>query len=228
MKPTVWLNEDKKFYNLEKSIAIPNESLEDVSFIELNSIQDFEKISTEGGCYWIVTNEPIKHTFHRNPLPQKINEHDIIYNGIAKDNVQERIKRHLLIQEEDPGWSAMSIDLLMEEHKAYHRQKAMDIKDRTRVPYLIKENKLIPIRSVELLMELNLSETEKNYILKNKNFKRFHFVNGINVFHEKHSPYNYRVYFISGLKSTSYLEFIEKEWRKRYGLPRLCSYMSGR
>ena len=158
----------------------------------------------------------------------KINDLDIIYNGIAKDNVQHRIKQHLLIQEEDPGWSAISIDLLLLEHKGHHRQKAMDIKKRTRVPYLIEGMNKNPIRSADLLLKLHLSEVEKNYILKNRELKTFHFINGINVFNNKHSQFNYRVYYITGLQSTTYLDFIEKEWRKKHGLPRLCSYKSGR
>ncbi len=93
----IWINEDKKVIELETNIQIPNKALDNVSNVELKSVDNFEKIPKTGGCYWFLTNEPINHTFHRRELPEKIGDFDIIYNGIAKDNIQSRIKNHLLI-----------------------------------------------------------------------------------------------------------------------------------
>ena len=218
------MEQDVKIKTFEDSIEIPNEKLDNVPNILLKSEDDFEKIPKEGGCYWIGTNEPIIHKFHKNELPRKIEDLEIIYNGIAKDNVYNRIKHHLLISKEDPGWSGIRIDLLLKTHKAYHRQKAMSKKPRTRVPYIDDD----PIRNLKDLLNLNLSEAEKEYISVHKDSKVFHFKNGINIFDDKHKNYDYKVYYITGLKSITYLDFIEKKWRDQFGLPKLCSYRSGR
>ncbi|MEE9378407.1 MAG: hypothetical protein V3V33_10265 [Candidatus Lokiarchaeia archaeon] len=219
-----WKEQDKKVKEFEKSIEIPNAELDNVPFVILKSEDDFEKIPKKGGCYWVVTNEPIIHKFHKHGLPKKMRDMEIIYNGVAKDNVHHRIKQHLLINKEDPGWSAIRIDLLLKTHRAYHRQKAMSIKPRTRVPYFDDKE----IRKFEDLLKLNLSQIEIEYVLAHKDAEAFHFKNGINIFDEKHKNYDYKVYFIADLKSITYLDFIEKKWREQYGLPKLCSYLSGR
>lgn len=131
----IWINEDKKVNELEKQIQIPNKALENVRNIELKSVKDFEKIPKTGGCYWFVTNEPINHTFHRHELPEKIGDFDIIYNGIAKDNIHSRIKNRLLINNPDPGWSAISIDILPIKYEGSHRKRAMSmIKKKSTLP----------------------------------------------------------------------------------------------
>ena len=56
----------------------------------------------------------------------------------------------------------------------------------------------------------------------------FIFINGINITEPKHNAFTYKVFYVSGLTSASYTDFIEKKWREKYGLPRLCTYSKGR
>ena len=53
-------------------------------------------------------------------------------------------------------------------------------------------------------------EQEKKYIT-NSEQDIFYFRNGINLNDEKHTDFDFKVYFITGLTSL-YLEHIEKEW----------------
>ena len=76
-----------------------------------------------------------------------------------------------------------------------------------------------------LKYQMRVTEEEKEFI-NNSEQSVFHFRNGINLNDEKHKDFKFRVYFITGLTSL-YLEHIEKEWRKN-GLPKLCSYLTGR
>ena len=117
----IWIEEDQKVQEFERKLLVPDERLTDVENVLLNTEEDFNKISKKGGCYWIATSEPVKHAFHKNPLPKKIDSFEIIYNGISKDNIQGRIKNHLFIQIDDPGWSGIKLDILLESHKGFHR-----------------------------------------------------------------------------------------------------------
>ena len=72
---------------------------------------------------------------------------------------------------------------------------------------------------------MKLIRIEKEYIQKDSS-DIIYFRNGIDINDEKHQKFIFKVYYITGLSSL-YLEFIEKEWRK-FGLPKLCSYSSGR
>jgi len=226
---TVWKREDEKFKKLEGKIKIPNDLLKKVDWVRLKRKSDFEKIPDKGGCYWLWTNESIKHRLHKNRLPKKIAKGEIIYNGIAKDNVRLRIKHHLLGNEEQ-GWSGVSIDIYFGRSSS-HRKKAFSSELKTKVPcitFLDRDNseRFVPIRSKEFLLKLNLSREERKFVERN-NWKNFYFTNGINIFGKKHKKYNFKAYYITGLRSL-YLEYIEKKWRRRYGLPKLCSYTTGR
>lgn len=217
---SIWKREEKKFKNLEATIKIPGKELKKVDMVKLYSIKDFEKIPNSGGCYWIWTNEPVKHSFHRNETPEKIFGGEIVYNGIAKDNIRPRIEHHLK-GDADAGWSGISMDILCSKPVS-HRKKVFSTKKRAKVPYLDDK----PLRSKELLFKLQLSAAEKKFI-RNNDQDEYFFRNGINIFEPKHKKYKFRVYYVAGLK-TLYLEFIEKKWREKFGLPKLCSYSSGR
>jgi hypothetical protein len=227
---SIWKKQEEKFKALEKEIKIPNEKLDQVDFVLIKRISDIKKIPESGGCYWIWTNEPVNHRLHKNLIPKKIKRGEIIYNGIAKDNVRLRIKHHLS-GEVDAGWSGISLDIYPKRSKS-HRKKAMS--STGKVPYVdcvLKKNNTNnysckSIRTKDLLSFLFLSSTEKKYI-KNSNAKDFFFRNGIDIFEEKHSNFKFVVYFITGL-NWLFLEYIEKKWREKYGLPKLCSYSSGR
>lgn len=215
-----WKIEEKKFLNAIEGVKIPNQKLQSVDSIILKSEDDFKKIPSGGGCYWIWTNETVSHTLHTKSIPQSFYKGEIIYNGIAKDDVKGRIKHHLL-GEVDAGWSGISMDILFRKSIS-HRKKAMSGKKRSKVPFINGQ----PIRDKSQLLQLSLSKEEKNFI-KSSARREFYFRNGINIFDQKHNKYKFKVYYIVGLTSL-YLEFIEKKWRIDFELPKLCSYSSGR
>jgi hypothetical protein len=225
---SIWKNEEKKFRKLEEKIKIPDKSLNKVDSVILKTKSDFDRIPNTGGCYWIWTNEPVKHRFHKNKTPKKINGGEVIYNGIAKDNVQGRLIHHLM-GKPNAGWSGISLDIY-DEKSISHRKKVMSAKGK--VPYVEcpsdgrNGNNLKPIRDKKLLFKLFLSKKEKN-ILKKSNKKEYCFRNGVDIFSPKHRKYKFKVYFITELE-TLYTEYIEKKWREKFGLPKLCTYSSGR
>ena len=234
-----WINQEKKFLKAIKNVEIPNSKLEQVDSFEIKSQEDLKKIPDGGGGYWIWTNEPVIHTLHKNKLPNELNSGQIIYNGIAKDDVKSRVFHHLF-GFEDAGWSGISMDIYKNNSQS-HRKKAMSTSGK--VPYVL-ENKIVkrgnkknnlkkgdkirtlsPIKTKSQLLKLNLSKKEQDF-LNNTNNSKYYFRNGINIVDDKHKNYSFKVYFITGLSSL-YLEFIEKKWREN-GLPRLCSYSTGR
>ena len=239
MITNIWHSEEQKFLQAIQDVKIPNATLENVDFIVLKSRLDFDLIPTGGGCYWIWTNEPVIHTLHKNENPEQFNGGEIIYNGIAQDDVKGRIKHHLL-GHVDAGWSGLSMDVYFGDTQS-HRKKGLS--ENGKVPFL-KEKAILkrgnkksgakkgdeiqfykPIRLIDDFLKIHLSDQEKAFI-NSIGTPRIHFRNGIDIFEAKHQPYEFRAYFITGLNSL-YLDFIEKEWRK-FGLPKLCSYKSGR
>jgi hypothetical protein len=225
---SIWKKEEKKFKKLEKKVKIPDMFLSKVDSVILKTKNDFDRIPNTGGCYWIWTNEPVKHRFHQNKIPKKFRKGEIIYNGIAKDNVQSRIIHHLQ-GEQNAGWSGISLDIYYEKSIS-HRKKVMSAKGK--VPYVESSsnsrngNDCKPIRGKKLLFKLFLSKKEKSF-LKKSDKKEYCFRNGVDIFEPKHRRYKFKVYFITGLE-TLYTEYIEKKWRENFGLPKLCSYSSGR
>ena len=150
----------------------------------------------------------------------KFNNGEIIYNGIAKDDIRGRIQKHLLGNVEE-GFSAISIDLYLSTEVKSHKKKICSKKGNS--AYF--EN--IRIRNKELCQNLNFTDKEISF-LNNSNSEEYYFRNGINVTEEKHINHTYIVYYLSGFKSLSYGEIIEKRWREKFGLPRLCTYNKGR
>lgn len=247
MANSYWVKQEKKFLRALKSVRIPGSDLDKVDNIIIKTSNDLKKIPDGGGCYWIWTNEPVIHTLHKHNLPSKINNGEIIYNGIAKDKVKGRISKHLF-SSEDESWSGISMDIYKKIPTSHHKKAMLD-KDKVtssnkeKIPYIIlpeiakrKNTKkgIIrgdeievhkPIKSKDLLLKLNLNKSEKKYI-NSTDYKQYYFRNGINITDSKHKKNKFIVYYIAGLSSL-YLEYIEKEWRKN-GLPRLCSYSTGR
>ncbi len=221
-KNTYWQEQDQRVIAFERDLPYPNFRLDQVPVEKLQKEEDIEGIPEEGGCYWIWTTEPVHHKMHRNPTPEPFDGGEIIYNGLTKDSIRWRIRNHLFANP-DEGWSGISIDLYM-KHSPSHRKRAMkEHPGRQKVAYYGDQK----ITSKATLQQLHLSETEQNYV-NQTNSKEFFFRNGINIREPKHQSFEFRVYFIVGLKSSTYLDFIEKRWREEYGLPRMCSYMSGR
>ena len=95
MANNYWLEQEKVFLKAISGVEIPNEKLENVDSILIKSIADINSIPSGGGCYWIWTNEPVKHSLHKHNTPKLLNGGEIIYNGIAKDDVKGRIFHHL-------------------------------------------------------------------------------------------------------------------------------------
>jgi len=222
----IWHVEAQKFETIEKKVKIPDETLKDVNFVELKNEKSFDKIPSDGGCYWIWTNEPVCHQLHKHKIPKPIDKGEVIYNGIAKDNVNFRIRHHLMAKK-DEGWSGISLDIFPDDLVRSHKKKVFSTKKRAKVPYVEIDGELKPIKDKKLVFYLFLSKDEKKYINSNQGAETFYFRNGINIFEPKHKKYNFRAYFITGVKWL-YLEYAEKKWRKEYGLPKLCSYMTGR
>ena len=217
-----WGKQDKLIREQELGWVVPKEDLSDVDCVTIKSFEDFDKIPKEGGVYFIHTTEPIHHAMHKHKIPKIFNNGKIIYNGIAKDDVSSRIKRHLG-NDVSEGMSAISIDILCETSPKSHTKLAMS-KNKKHSPFI--ENKRI--KSIEDLNKMNLSEKERNWISNNLKDEYFLF-NGINVIdNDKHNKYEWTVYFITGIKSKSYIDFIEHKWRELHGMPQLCSYSSGR
>ncbi len=235
-KKTNWKEEDKKFSNFEDGkIKIPNEKLANVESIVIKKPEDFDDIPNSKGVYWIWTNEPVKHILHapnknNGKLPKKIKisidgnkvEGEIIYNGIAQSDIRGRIRNRHLLAEKDNGISGISIDIF--DGKVFsHKKKVFSMDGKGKVPYIDSER----IKTKEAALKLFLSQDEKKFI-KETSEERIYFRNGINIFEPKHKEYTFIVFFIANLKSESYISFVEKKWRIKYGSPRLCSYLSGR
>ena len=226
---SVWRREEEKFKRLQTRIKIPNKHLHHVDSVVPKKESDFNRVPATGGCYWIWTNEPVRHRFHRNMIPDKIRNGELIYNGIAKEDVQQRIKHHLL-GNMDAGWSGISLDLYPGEAKS-HKKKVWSRRPRAKLPYIDtlspgprwkQGNECEPLRDRNLIFKLYLTKREKDFV-KNSNKTAYYFRNGIDIFDKKHIRFAFRIYFIVGLESL-YLEYVEKKWREELGLPRLCSY----
>jgi len=221
----IWLEQDELVKRHEKDLLYPDETLSNVPYVKVKTLDDLQVIpKKKGGCYWIWTNEPVYHKLHKNKIPVGFNGGMIIYNGIAKDNVGARIKHHLFGKVNE-GWSGISMDLVSFTPKS-HAKKSMSTKvgSRGKVAFLLNNTR---ITDVSLLSQLFLSEEERRLVDSNSQTE-IYFRNGINILEKKHESYDFIVYFIAGLESTTYLEFIEKKWRNEYHNPQLCSYISGR
>lgn len=240
MAINIWKLEEQKFLLAIKDVKIPNATLKNVKSIVPKKVEDLDIIPQLGGCYWIWTNEPVLHSLHKNPTPPTFENGETIYNGIAKDDVKSRIKHHLF-GKVNADWSGISLDLFW-GGTVSHRKKAQSAKGK--VPYIkvkttlkrsSKKRGLVkgqeiesfkPIRSEEDLANIYLSAAEKKQ-LKKEGIGNKYFRNGIDITETKHKKFIFKVFYITGL-SPLYLEFIEKKWREDNGLPKLCSYSSGR
>ncbi len=233
-RKNIWIKEDKRFSKFEKRIKIPDSNLKDVEWVFLKELKDFNKIPPSKGVYWIWTNEPLTHLFHKpsKSLPKKTKliiegkevEGEIIYNGVAQDNIQTRIKNYHLNAKETNTISGIGVDIYIGGKVISHKKKVISDKKEDKVPYI--ENGRI--RTKEDIFKLFLSNEEKEFI-KKYDKGNIHFRNGINIFELKHKKYFFIVFYIGNLKSESYMSFIEKRWREdNTAYPRLCSYSSGR
>ncbi len=209
MRKIFWKNEEIKFLNAISDVKIPNAKLSKVSYIIPKDPADLNSIPSGGGCYWIWTDEPVLHSLHKNNTPKPFNKGEIIYNGIAKDDVRGRIKNHIF-GDPDAGWSAISLDIYFNKTTS-HRKKALS--GSGKVPYIILNSLYNPIRTKSDLLKIHLSKKEMTFI-KNTKSKTIYFRNGIYIAEPKHKKHTFKIYFITGL-TTLYLEFIEKKMARR-------------
>jgi hypothetical protein len=196
--------------------------LDNIKYVVLTCIEDVEKIpKNKGGVYFIATNEPVHHTFHRHVLPEVLEDgSEIIYNGTAQD-LRDRAKKHLL-RMVSKGMSGISLDILMNEDVESHTKCCYAPNNKKKTPYIAKN----PIKSLDDVMKLALSEDEKCFITNNTK-STIYFRNGINVLDSKHSPYTYKFYF-QEIDSHCVRDIVETTWRKKNGIPKLCTYTEGR
>lgn len=234
----VWKPEGSRI--LELMWRIPDRTLQDVDNIPLNKPEDFDLIPKIAGCYWIWTDAPIRHVLHDGDIliPERFNNGEVIYNGVTLKSLKQRIKHHLLNDDENEGRSGVSIDILMRSGERSHNKTAMyeGNEKRQKLPTLVQTSepagekiritKRLKIKDRATLLELFLSSEEKSFIT-NTNDDTIYFRNGINILDKKHGNYKYRVYYVVGVEKV-YMGYIETEWRKPYGVPRLCSYAEAR
>ena len=211
----------------QKKYAVPAKDLSDLPYVDIKSEEDFNKIPNSGGAYWIVTNEPIPHAMNKYENQRvKLNIGEVVYNGMAKDNVKGRIKAHMH-RTKQGGMSAISVDVLP-CIAGSHTKLMIHENKRKKLAYFngIKVTSIdeIPVNSYSQSNQKNIKEVLKDP--KNKD-NAIWFRSGINVLDKNHAMYNWRVYYLTDVSRT-YADFVETEWRKLYGQPRLNSYVDGR
>lgn len=154
MANNYWLEQEKKFLKAIKGVAIPDGRLKKIDFIAVKNSDTLSSIPNGGGCYWIWTNEPVRHSLHKNKFPGGFKGGEIIYNGIAKDDVRGRVFHHLF-GFVDAGWSGISMDIYM-RGSISHRKKACS--KNGKVPFL--DNK--PIRDKKHLLRIFYRQARGN------------------------------------------------------------------
>lgn len=213
------------------SISLPCEKLLICKKIVIKKSDDFDLISNKPGLYWITTNEQINHCLNSglNCLTNINDDSKIIYNGSSGD-IRSRIKEHLYRSDEKGGegtQSGISIDILNKNFE--NNKKISHVKclwgENKKTPKYFKDGKIKKINDKnDIINEIYFSKEEKNIIKKNN---VIYFKNGINIFSEKHKKYNWTIYYLE-IDNHNIRDYIEIEWRKKYGIPQLCSYTSGR
>jgi len=232
---SIWYKEQKKIQDfLSASISIPDETLTDVDFATMKSPDNLVQVPKVGGVYFIWTDEPITHSLNGNDGCIPFNGGKIMYNGVSS-GLRGRCEEHLLRTKDLKGGfinsqSAISVDLYCEGFKGQsHTKRAYSAKSKldgrkSKVP-TIKGNK---VRIVNDLLNLgNLSNEEHDFLMVQDGMSDIAFNNGINVADDKHLNYEWKFYFIE-LIEPFYKNYIELQWRIKFGTPQLCSYSTGR
>lgn len=213
--------------NIISDIIIPNKNLSNIHSIKLTTIKDFDLLPKTRGNYFIVTNKEINHSFHNEntlKFPEKINDNlHIIYNGIT-DNIQLRIKQHLLRKNVTNIPSGISIELITNfAYNKSHTKKLLSLNS-SKIPYINKEK-----ASIENIKNLNLSK-EESFIINDyitKKTDNVYFKNGIDITNNIHNKFDWYIYYVE-VKDKILNEYIEQKWREEFGLPKLCTYSFGR
>lgn len=213
-------------YNLQELAKVSiNSTLDDLDCVYLTSETDLKKIPKAGGVYFIVTNEPVNHSFHNRDFPDKLPDNfEIIYNGTAQD-LCDRAKKHLF-REVSKGMSGISLDILTTGEKVKSHTKVCFSVEERRTPYIDDGYKVKRIKTIDEVYKLNLSHREITFVKKNQE-EDIYFKNGIDIFDLKHRQYQY-IFFFKAIHSHNVRDIIETNWRRTFGTPRLCTYLEGR
>jgi len=204
-------------------------------YLNINE-NNFINLPKTPGNYWILTNEPIKHSFnpHFNDRPKpflynKIN-YNIIYNGIAQ-NIQSRIISHLnRIEPKGSGdMSGISLDILHRKYKS-HNKLLWKSQKNAKKPYYEEKKKPVEYDDLSDFYSQEDTEDVKNFCKTISVDTNVYFKNGIDIKENKHSKYSWIViyYDMNDYTYTRIGHIIESEWRKNNGYPMLGSYKSGR
>lgn len=224
-------------------IAVPGTDLRGLHWVHMRGLEDAKAIPRLGGNYWIVTNEPIVHCLngasHVRPAPFDLEGQHVrvVYNGVSSDSLQSRAKEHLLREDGRGGFGSMSgisVDIQrqpVKEGRTQSHAKCLWHPETKKIPYIYTgEPGAKPQQIVDrgaLLAALPLSVTEREHIAGIPVDAPVYFKNGIDVRDAKHCEYVW--YFVfAPLDNHSMRDFVEIEWRRRHGMPPLCSYVSGR
>lgn len=213
-------------------INIPDAELTGITTILIRGLEDIINFipSRMSGCYWIMTDEPINHSFNNCAYLPKKRASDglsIVYSGVS-DNLRVRLKEHLLRQDgrmcNSGSRSAMSIDVLPPDSLIKHHVKCA-WGDKKKLPKILiqgNESEVLyrkPESFEEICQALRIETTTI--------MRELYFKNGIDVRQPRHASFQWKVAFVP-LKVHCIRDYVENEWKKRHGCPILCTYKEGR
>ncbi len=189
-----------------------------------------ESIPKAAGCYWIWTNEPVRHCLNAGArVPSKIrnSKYTVVYNGVSS-NLQQRARDHLdrvggLFGE----MSGISVDLLLQQPtagKSSHAKCAWACSGKKLPKIQVDGRYRAPASKEELASIMHLSRDERGYLQENSTA---YFKNGIQAGDPKHRAYEWHFSYVECADARA-RTFIEHSWREEHGVPVLCSYVTGR
>lgn len=184
-----------------------------------------------------------------NGLPNGLQHNGltVVYNGVS-GNLRIRMKEHLLRPDAKGGFgsqSGISLDLLLQGSVVGSHAKCLWSNTHSKkVPKIWNSNSVLSksggtsgtsglskgtfTRSAtkdELLRALPLSLEERTYAAACTG--DIYLKNGIHTGDAKHAAYIWRFVY-APVRDHAVRDYVEDQWRQLYGVPVLCSYLSGR
>jgi len=224
-------------FNFNTSIDI-SDLIESGKFQIMND-KNLNKIPNLPGNYWILTDEPIKHSLNPdfNHRPSKVIhdgiEYNIIYNGQG-DTIRTRINAHLY-RPKTKGlgdMSGISIDITdkYQQGTKISHNKCLFTQGGKKIPYHECKQQQIEYDDLRDFYGDDDLEEVKEYCKDINEESTIYFKNGIDITEEKHRKYSWLVvyYDMNKLIYHPFSDVIEQEWRRINGSPILCSYKCGR